>query len=55
MTNNDKQPASSSNFLRSIIESDLAAGTYAAAVDIAISVDGLTGDQVQLVITGAEP
>jgi hypothetical protein len=34
---------------------DLAAGTYAMAVDIAITVDGLTGDQVELVITGAAP
>jgi hypothetical protein len=34
---------------------DLAAGVHATAVDIAISVDGLTGDQVELVITGAAP
>ena len=30
MTSKEKQPASSSNFLRSIIESDLAAGTYSS-------------------------
>jgi glutaminyl-tRNA synthetase len=30
VTNKDKQPASTSNFLRIIIESDLAAGTYAS-------------------------
>ncbi len=30
VTSKEKQPASSSNFLRSIIESDLAAGTYAS-------------------------
>ena len=30
MSSKEKQPASSSNFLRSIIESDLAAGTYAS-------------------------
>ncbi|MGD2141303.1 MAG: glutamine--tRNA ligase/YqeY domain fusion protein [Burkholderiales bacterium] len=30
MTDKDKQPASTSNFLRNIIESDLASGTYAS-------------------------